>query len=304
MARTTATVVRRGQTGKPGNKGQFDGVEHAESDEELAADTTTVAVAPVADRRAAIKAHAIRMSTVFDCTTAEGKAAAEREFDAWRETQQFGGTGRLRSTDKAIWKKQIDPERNAAAKREYNASRAGLKQHRKERHILRAKQALSAYDPKLDEDKIYERDGWTGQICDGAIDDSHEFYHPSESDDDNERLVANDQYKSLDHVIPLVFRGGYVADNLQATHQKCNNAKSNKLPMDRIGSVEDLAQLLTDAQAPRCTRKGLEALYAAACDPDTATSELVKIFEASWTPTARAKMRAKQAERDATQGGQ
>lgn len=64
---------------------------------------------------------------------------------------------------------------------------------------------------RIDPLEIYERDGWSCQICGEPI--PREARHP-------EPLSA-----SLDHILPIAAGGGHRTDNVQASHLRCNLRK-------------------------------------------------------------------------------
>ena len=64
---------------------------------------------------------------------------------------------------------------------------------------------------RIDPLAVYERDGWTCQLCHQPIDPAAQHPHPLSP--------------SLDHRIPLVAGGQHTEDNVWAAHLQCNIRK-------------------------------------------------------------------------------
>lgn len=66
------------------------------------------------------------------------------------------------------------------------------------------------------EHEIFERDGWTCQLCGDQIDPAIDSpYHP--------------ERRSIDHVLPIAKGGADTPENVQATHLGCNWRKNARL---------------------------------------------------------------------------
>jgi len=68
----------------------------------------------------------------------------------------------------------------------------------------------------IDEAVVFERDGWTCQLCREPIDPTLSHMHP---------MMA-----SVDHIVPFARGGLHAYENVQAAHLGCNAAKRDKLP--------------------------------------------------------------------------
>lgn len=62
--------------------------------------------------------------------------------------------------------------------------------------------------------EIFERDGWTCQLCGGPI--NPELTHP------------HPWHANVDHIVPLSKGGSHSRDNAQASHFRCNLQKGNR----------------------------------------------------------------------------
>jgi 5-methylcytosine-specific restriction endonuclease McrA len=65
---------------------------------------------------------------------------------------------------------------------------------------------------------IFERDEWTCALCYGPIDRMLRHPHPLSP--------------TLDHRTPLRRGGAHIAENVQATHLRCNSWKGNRLHVE------------------------------------------------------------------------
>jgi 5-methylcytosine-specific restriction endonuclease McrA len=116
--------------------------------------------------------------------------------------------------------------RNAEARRAYAArrreewpenTREAQRRHRQahpERHAAheqtRRARLLAVFVEPVDHLSVYERDGWTCQLC-------HKLMTPATA--------------SLDHIIPLAVGGEHSYSNVQAAHRRCNARKQDRLEM-------------------------------------------------------------------------
>lgn len=106
-----------------------------------------------------------------------------------------------------------ETDRIKSVQRAYRARRPPAVIDRQSRRRARLAEVESApYRPS----QIFERDGWTCQICVEPIDRDVRF--------------PNSMCASIDHIIPLSAGGPDVPDNLQATHLVCNIRKGAALP--------------------------------------------------------------------------
>ena len=59
--------------------------------------------------------------------------------------------------------------------------------------------------------EVFERDGWTCQLCNGPV--------------DRDADPQSDWFPSLDHIVPQSKGGGHDADNLRTAHRWCNSIR-------------------------------------------------------------------------------
>jgi hypothetical protein len=79
------------------------------------------------------------------------------------------------------------------------------------RHRLRA--AVLASTERISRQVVFERDGWTCQLCGDAVDS---------------RLSGRDEDgPTLDHIFPLSKGGEHTYANVQLAHKRCNTAKGS-----------------------------------------------------------------------------
>ena len=90
--------------------------------------------------------------------------------------------------------------------------RQAAKATRRRRLLAAAKQEFY-----LRED-IFERDGWTCQLCQEPIDP--ELRHPDSG------------FASIDHILPLSLGGDDIPANVQAAHLGCNLSKHNRVKLE------------------------------------------------------------------------
>ncbi|WP_354180180.1 HNH endonuclease [Arthrobacter sp. UYP6] len=81
-------------------------------------------------------------------------------------------------------------------------------------HRRRA-QKLGRDSEQVDRSLVFERDGFTCQLCNLPILMAEKFPHPFSP--------------SLDHIIPLNKGGHHLYSNIQAAHFVCNSAKGDRL---------------------------------------------------------------------------
>jgi len=86
--------------------------------------------------------------------------------------------------------------------------------YRKGDQVRRARK-LGATVEEFSDLEIYERDGWTCQLCSGDVDSSLRWPEPMSA--------------SLDHVIPLSRGGEHSRVNTQLAHLDCNVRKGAKI---------------------------------------------------------------------------
>lgn len=85
----------------------------------------------------------------------------------------------------------------------------------KNAHIRRARIKLNGYEI-VDPIKVYERDGWTCQLCGEPV--------------KRETTIKRDPHMaSLDHIIPIVHGGSHTYNNVQCSHYVCNLRKHDRV---------------------------------------------------------------------------
>jgi len=77
------------------------------------------------------------------------------------------------------------------------------------------------YDITLD--KLIKRDNGICQICEKLI-DNKDFEH-----DENGNFIAENDYPSIDHIVPVSKGGTHTWDNVQLAHFYCNSVKGNNI---------------------------------------------------------------------------
>lgn len=88
----------------------------------------------------------------------------------------------------------------------------------------RRQAAMKAEDADpIKRDEIFARDGFTCQLCSGALHMAETRPHPKSP--------------SIDHIVPLSRGGAHTYDNVQATHLRCNESKNAQLP-ENLESLE------------------------------------------------------------------
>jgi len=105
-----------------------------------------------------------------------------------------------------------NPERTRAAKDRYSAAHPEVRRATVQRRRVRLKAGVIENFRDLE---IFERDGWTCQLCGGTIDPALRAPHQGS--------------KSLDHIVPVSKGGSHTRDNVQAAHLRCNQIKSARV---------------------------------------------------------------------------
>jgi 5-methylcytosine-specific restriction endonuclease McrA len=170
----------------------------------------------------AIEAETRRSGTCAQCATAYRKASATQRYCSPQCYRDATTTPRTLTCAHcceqlvAKWKR-LHPEcakarKMADKKARRKASRAKAREDRK--HTSRAKRFGVPRDSSIRNVDVYERDGWTCQLCHRPI---------------SKRLLGRNesQAPSIDHIIPLSMPGspGHVWNNVQAAHRVCNSTK-------------------------------------------------------------------------------
>lgn len=104
----------------------------------------------------------------------------------------------LNARDRAY--RAADPEKHRDQARRANARRRAA--HRAEDELVIRR-------------RVFDRDGWVCQLCDGVVDPTAKHPDPWSA--------------SLDHVLPLSLGGRHTYANTQLAHLRCNLVKNNRV---------------------------------------------------------------------------
>ncbi|WP_090014721.1 HNH endonuclease [Lentzea albidocapillata] len=88
---------------------------------------------------------------------------------------------------------------------------AALRPHHEAASAAAARARELGFDIVVDRVDLYERDGWTCQLCDAPVDRDKAWPHPLSV--------------TLDHIQPIARGGHHSGANLQTAHWECNLIK-------------------------------------------------------------------------------
>lgn len=98
-------------------------------------------------------------------------------------------------------------------KREYDA-RPDVYAKKQATNIKRRRAMADTAVEPLDNERIYDRDGWVCHLCHEDVDPLTFWPHPESA--------------SLDHITPLSEGGTHTEDNVACSHLRCNLSKGNR----------------------------------------------------------------------------
>jgi len=106
--------------------------------------------------------------------------------------------------------------RDSAYMHRYYESHTAVLKDRIRRRQLRLSEAYVEF---VDDRQVYERDGWTCQLCQQLVDPTLKWPDPMSA--------------SLDHIIPLSRSGPHSYSNVQLAHLVCNEQKNARVLASR-----------------------------------------------------------------------
>jgi 5-methylcytosine-specific restriction endonuclease McrA len=124
----------------------------------------------------------------------------------------------MRAKDPEAWKasarertakyRERHPSAGVESTKRYHINNPTKRAEAQRRRRARVREVLTVPYNDLD---IFERDGWTCQLCGSVIDRT---------------LTRTDRMgPNIDHIVPILHGGPDTPDNVQAAHRSCNSRK-------------------------------------------------------------------------------